>query len=259
MDLNVKGKAAWVVGGGEGIGELVALTLADEGADIAVCDIDEEKANAVAEKVRSKGVRAIASKLDVRDGEQVKEVVGKILAEFSKIDLLAHIPGRGERKSFLETTREDWDFAVQLNLYGPLNTIGAVVNHMVEQKSGKIVTVISDAGRVGEPRNCIYSAAKAGVTGFSKALAQEVGPRNINVNCVSLGMTHTPALGRTGKGLLPPGMDMKDFEAKALKRYPLRRAGEPEDVANVICFLLSDRSRHITGQTISVDGGYCMI
>lgn len=260
MDLNVRGRKAWIVGGGEGIGELVALMLAAEGTDIAVCDIDGAKAEGVGEKVRSKGVKALASALDVRDGEKVNLVAKEILAKFGEIDLLAHIPGRGERKSFLETTKKDWDFSIQLNLYGPLNTIGAVIKHMVERKTGKIVTVISDAGRVGEPRNCVYSAAKAGVAGFVKALAQEVGPSNINVNSVSLGITHTPALERTGQELTRGmGMDRKEFEAKALKRYPLRRAGEPEDIANVICFLLSDRSRHITGQIIHVDGGYAMI
>ena len=129
---------------------------------------------------------------------------------------------------------------------------------MVQRKTGKIVTIISDAGKLGEARNCVYSAAKAGVAGFTKALAQEVGPSNINVNCISLARTETPSLGRTGKDFVPSGMDIKEYEARALKRYPIRRFGQPEDIANVVCFLLSDRSRHITGQILSVNGGFCM-
>jgi 2-hydroxycyclohexanecarboxyl-CoA dehydrogenase len=258
MDLDVKGKVAWITGGGEGIGKLTATMLAQEGADIVLCDIDEVKVQQAAEEIRSKGVRVLPFKLDVRDKEQVTSVMDRSLAEFNNVDLLAHIPGRGERKSFLQTTREDWDFSIQLNLYGPLNTISAVINHMAERKTGKIVTIISDAGKLGEPRNCVYSAAKAGVAGFTKALAQEVGPSNININCIALGRTQTPAMMRTSKDFVRPGMDPKEYEARALRRYPIRRFGEPQDVANVMCFLLSDRSRHITGQIISVDGGYCM-
>ncbi|MCC6887326.1 MAG: SDR family oxidoreductase [Hyphomicrobiales bacterium] len=258
MDLNVRGKVAWITGGGEGIGKLTAMMLAEEGAEIILCDLDEAKVQKAAEEIRAKGVRVLPFKLDVRDKDQVDSVMDRSLAEFNNIDLLAHVPGRGERKSFLQTSREDWDFSIQLNLYGPLNTIGAVINHMAERKTGKIVTVISDAGKLGEPRNCVYSAAKAGVAGFTKALAQEVGPNNVNVNCVALGRTQTPAMLRTSKDFVRSGMDPKEYEARALRRYPMRRFGEPEDVANVMCFLLSDRSRHITGQIISVDGGYCM-
>jgi 2-hydroxycyclohexanecarboxyl-CoA dehydrogenase len=259
MDLNVKGKVAWITGGGEGIGKLSALMLAEEGADIVLCDIDESKVTSAAKEISAKGTRVLPFKLDVRDKGQVENVMEKTLADFKHIDLLAHIPGRGERKSFLETKKEDWDFSIQLNLYGPLNTISTVINHMVERKTGKIVTIISDAGKVGEPRNCVYSAAKAGVAGFTKALAQEVGPSNININCIALGRTHTPAHARSSRDFVRPGMDPKEYDARALRRYPLRRFGEPEDVANVLCFLLSDRSRHMTGQIISVDGGYCMV
>ncbi len=258
MHLNVKEKVGLITGGGEGIGRLVSLMLAEEGAEIAVSDVDGQKAQSVANEVRAKGVRSRAFQLDVGDTEQVNQVVKGTLTELGKIDFLAHIPGRGERKAFLETTKEDWDFVIQLNLYGPLNTIRAVVGHMVERKTGKIVTVISDAGRIGEPRNCVYSAAKAGVVGFTKALAQEVGPSNVNINCVSLGRTHTPAL-MASSNVPVRGMSFEEYESKALRRYPLRRLGEPEDVANMICFLLSDRARHITGQTISVSGGYCMV
>ncbi len=258
MDLNVREKVAWIVGGGEGIGEVVALMFAGEGANIVISDIDIAKAQKVAAAAGSAGAKARAFQLDVRDGARVKQVGEEILATFGQIDMLAHIPGRGERKSFLETAIEDWDYVIKLNLYGPLNTIKAVVGHMVKRKTGKIVTVISDAGRVGEPRNCVYSAAKAGVSAFTKALAKEVGPSNINLNCVSLGLTHTPALLRTIQDFAR-GRDPKDYEERVLRQYPLRRVGEPEDIAAMICFLLSDRAKHITGQTISVDGGYCMV
>lgn len=163
MDLNVKGKVALITGAGEGIGKLTALMLAAEGANVALCDIDESKAKSASEEVRAKGVNALAFQLDVRDKDQVDAVTEKVMAQFNQVDLLAHIPGRGERKSFLKTTREDWDFSIQLNLYGPLNTIGSVINHMVQRKTGKIVTIISDAGKLGEARNlCLFRGQGGG-------------------------------------------------------------------------------------------------
>jgi len=264
MDLMVKDRVALISGGGEGIGERVALMLAEEGANIAVAGRTLSKCENTAEQVRKLGVKALAFGVDVTKQDQANDVVQKTLEEFKKIDIFVNTPGHGERKSFLETTREDWDFAVYLNLYGPLNFIRAIINHMVERKTGKIVTVISDAGRVGEPGNCVYSAAKAGMVAFSKALAQEVGRYNININCVSLGATRTPAAARDRVGYLKgrfgdKAPSVEEFEAKVAKRYPLRRLGEVDDAANAICFLISDRASFITGQTLSVSGGYSLV
>ncbi|MBM3119558.1 MAG: SDR family oxidoreductase [Chloroflexi bacterium] len=262
MDLGVKGSSVFISGGGEGIGKKVALMLAEEEADIAVADIDYPKAESTANEVKQLGARALSFQLDVTNQDQVNEVIQKTLDEFKKIDILVNVPGRGERKSFLETTRDDWDFSVHLNLYGPLNCTRAVINHMVEQKRGKIATVISDAAKVGEPRNCVYAAAKAGVVAFTKSLAQEVGRYGINVNCISLGATNTPGGIRSRADFIKMAggkMTEEEFLAKVVKAYPLGRLGEVEDAANAICFLVSDRAAFITGQTLSVSGGYSMV
>jgi len=262
MDLMARGNVAFITGGGEGIGQKVVLMLAEEGADVSIADVDFAKVENTANQVKRLGVRALTFQLDVTNQEQVNEAVRKTLDEFKKIDILVNIPGRGERKSFLETTREDWDFSVHLNLYGPLNCIRATINHMVERRRGKIVTVISDAAKVGEARNCVYAAAKAGVMAFTKSLAREVGRFNINVNCISLGVTNTPAGIRSRSDFARmAGKDMteEEFLAKAVKSYPLGRLGEVDDAANAICFLVSDRASFITGQTLSVSGGFSMV
>lgn len=254
MDLGVRGKVAFITGAGEGIGEAVALMLAREGACIAAADMDYSKAENTASEVAKLGVKALSFVVDVRNQGQVNEAIQKTLSELNKIDILINVPGRGERKSFLETTREDWDFSVHLNLYGPLNCIRAVINHMVERKSGKIVTVVSDAGKLGEPRNCVYAAAKAGMMAFTKSLAMEVGPHGVNINCVSLGLTNTPAGMRRRQDTAA-----QEFIARVAKSYPMRRVGEVRDAANAICFLVSDSASFITGQTLSVSGGYSMV
>ena len=264
MDLMVKDNVAFITGAGEGIGEEVALMLAKEGANVAIAGRTFSKVENTANKARELGAKVLAFQLDVTNQSQVNEVIQKTLDEFKKIDILVNTPGHGERKSFLQTTKEDWDFAIGLNLYGPMNCIRAVLDHMVERKTGKIVTVISDAGRVGEPGNCVYAAAKAGVVALTKSVAQEVGRYSININCVALSATRTPSAARDREGYIKGRMgdkaiSVEEFEARVAKRYPLRRLGEVEDVANAICFFVSDRASFITGQTLSVDGGYCMV
>jgi len=260
MDLMVKDNVAFITGGGAGVGERVALMLAEEGANIAVAGRTFSKVENTANKVRELGAKALAFQLDVTNRDQVNEVVQKTLDEFKKIDILVHTPGQGEVKRFVETTKEDWDFVVQLNYYGPLNSIKAVLDHMIERKRGKIVTVVSDAARVGDERLCVYSGAKAGVVAFTKAVAREVGRYSININCVSLAATNTPAgIKRRSKWAEIAGVSPEEMAARLAKSYPLRRLGEVDDVANAICFLVSDRARHITGQTLSVSGGYSMV
>jgi len=260
MDLGVKGKVAFINGGGEGIGRLAALTLAEDGADIIVSDMVMENAEATAKMVREKGVKCIPYEVNVTDQQKVKEVVDKAIAEFNRIDMLLHIPGRGERKQFLKSEKKDWDFSVDLNLYAPIFIAKAVVNQMVEQKSGSLTFIVSDAGKVGENNNAVYSAAKGGVMAFSKTLARELGRYNIRSNCVALSAMNTPA-GLKGRAAIFGAASedaIKEIEKKVLKNYSIRRFGEPEDAANALCFLASGRASWITGQTLSVNGGYCM-
>lgn len=261
MDLNVKGKVALITGGGEGIGRMVGLMLAEEGAHTVLGDIDLSKAESVANEVKALGSKALAFNIDITNQDQVNHMVQKAIDEFKRIDILVNVPGRGERTTFSASNRKDWDFSINLNLYGVLNCTKAVIDQMIEQKYGKIVSVVSDAGRVGENMNSVYAAAKGGVIAFSKSLAKEVGRYNINVNCVSLSAMNTPA-GIKWRKEISEGMgeeSWKEYEKKILSNYVIRRFGEVEDAANAICFLASDRASWITGQTLSVNGGYCMI
>lgn len=260
MDLNVTGKVAFITGAGEGIGEIVALMLAEEGAHVALGDFDAERVEDTANKVKALGARCLWSKLDVTDQQQVNESVQKAVQDYGKIDMLVHIPGRGERKPFTASTKEDWDFAVQLNLYGVLYSAKAVMDQMIKQGSGSMVFTVSDAGKVGETNNPVYSAAKGGVIALSKALARELGRYNIRVNCVALSAMNTPGglrFRESVKDML--GSDPAELEKKILRSYAIRRFGNPQDAADALCFLVSDRASWITGQTLSVNGGYCMI
>ncbi len=261
MDLMVKDKVALITGGGEGVGRLVALMLAEEGSDVALGDVDLSKAESVAAEVSALGREALAFKVDVTKWEEVNEMVRKTIDEFKRVDMLVHVPGRGERKSFISSEKADWDFSVNLNLYGVLNTVKAVVGQMVEQRSGSMAFVVSDAGRVGETNNIVYSAAKGGVIAFSKALAKELGRHNIRVNCVALSAMNTPAglQFREGLAAMMGKETPEELNKKILSNYVIRRFGEPEDAANALCFLVSDRAAWITGQTLSVNGGYCMV
>jgi 3-oxoacyl-[acyl-carrier protein] reductase len=274
MDMGIAGKVALVTGGGQGIGRQIALTLAEEGARVAVNDIVLEKAESTAREIRERGGTALAVQADVTDEASVNAMVERVIQELGALDILvnnAGIPlrageggaeggGQGERY-FPAGGRKSWDRTMNLITYGVLNCCQAVVPHMVNSGGGKIVSIISDAGRVGEPRLTTYSMAKAGVIGFSKALAKEVGRHNINVNCVSPGATATPATGNIGQGERTPEQEER---MRAIYRvYPmargLSRLGLPSDIADAVTFLVSQRANWITGQTLSVSGGYSMI
>ncbi len=191
----------------------------------------------------------------------------RVMEEFGRVDILINNAGRGVNweggrtpRPFVETEKQDWDYTVNLCLYGVFNCTKAVLPDMISKKYGKIVNMISDAGRIGEPFLAAYSAAKGGVIAFQKALAKEVGRYNINVNGVSAGATDTERILQARekmKAKLGEEEYKKRHEAM-LKGYPMRRFGEPADLARMCAFLSSDLSRHITGQTISVSGGFSM-
>ena len=249
MELNLDGKVAIITGGGRGIGRSISLAFAREGSIVVVADRDAETAAAVASEIAGLGGKAIPVQMDVTDEPQVRAVVDRVLAEFGRIDILVNNAGWGGMRLFAQSTPQEWNFEINVNLIGVMNCSRAVVQHMIDRRCGKIVSIASDAGKVGEPQSTAYSAAKAGVIAFSKALAKELGPRGINVNTVSPGTIETPlALEQ-----LAPVLD------KVVKRYPLRRLGKPEEVANAVVFLASDAASFITGQSLSVNGGYSMV
>jgi len=268
MDLYLKGKAAIVTGSGEGIGRTTVLTLAEEGVDVVINDIDQSKADKVAEKAKALGVKALAIKAAVDNPEEVNAMVKKVMEEFGRVDILINNAGRGVNweagrtpRPFAETDKEDWDYTIGLCLYGVFNCTRAVLPDMIQRKYGKIVNMISDAGRTGEPFMAAYSAAKGGIVAFQKALAKEVGRHNINVNGVSAGATQTERILRASDAMKEKlGEEaFQKRQEKMLKVYPIRRLGEPIDLARMCVFLSSDASRHITGQTVSVSGGFSMV
>lgn len=244
IDLN--GKVAIVTGSASGIGRETALLFARAGADVGVADLVEEGAKEVCQEIEVLGRIAVPLVVDVTDNNAVNSMVHKALSNFGHIDILVNNAGYATTKGFMKIDSKEYDKDIYVTLYGTLFCTKAVLPAMIERKYGKIVNTISDAGRVGERAQPVYSAAKGGVAAFTKALAKDVGRFNITVNGVSPSFTKTPM---TADALKSVG------EEKLVKNYPLGRLGEPIDIANAILFLSSDLSSWITGQILSVNGG----
>lgn len=203
-------------------------------------------------EIQSQGGNALAIKTDVTILEEAEHMATSVLNKYGQIDILVNNAGIWILKPFSRTSKDDWDKEIKTDFYGVLNCTKAVVETMKEKKRGKIINIASDAGRVGEPIQPIYSGVKGGIIAFGKALAKDVGRYGITVNTVCPSMTETENMEATVK------MD-DETRQRILKLYPLGRFGTPQDVANIVVFLASQRSDYITGQTISCDGGYCMI
>lgn len=248
MELGLKGKVALVTGAGSqiGFGKAICLTLAQEGADIVVNDINLDDAEKTAAAVKSLGRRAIAIKADVTKKAEVEAMVKKALAEFKRIDILVNNAGAmTEPKPFPEQDETDWDKDISLNLKGTMLCSQAVLPSMLEHKYGKIVNISSGTVKVIHPVVSAYSIAKSGVETFTKQLAKVVIKEGINVNCVSPGWSLTNFI----KG------DKEAIKARFLPETPIGRGTEPQDIANAVAFLASDVSADIVGQIIRVDGG----
>ena len=252
--MDLADKVAIVTGSGRGIGRAIALKFARNGAAVAVVDRNAKRANDSAAELTGLGFEAMALKTDVTRKAEVDEMASKVLAEFGSIDILVNNAGWLRWERFLENDPELWDKMIDVNLKGPIYCSRAVLDHMIERKKGKIVNIASDAGRAGMVGQTVYAAAKAGVIGFTKSLAQEVAQYNINVNCVSPGIIETP--------LMIAGMQRSPEVAKEPEKLaqavPLGRIGKPEDVAEAVFFFASSASDYMTGQLISVSGGSLM-
>lgn len=255
--LDLKGRVALITGAGQGVGRQVALQLAAHNAGgIIVNDFHLDRAKAVTEEIRAMGGgKAFAVACDVTDFRAVTSMVETAEGEFGKIDILVNNAGNAgpsdglsNIKPFWETGPEEWANWLGTNLYGVLNCTRASIGGMLKRNEGRVITVISDAGRVGEPHLAVYSGAKAGAAGFMRGLAKAVGRHNITANCVALAGINTPGVA----ALMPDADTMK----KILRAYLIRRLGEPSDAANMILFLASDAASWITGQTYPVNGGY---
>lgn len=263
MDLYLKGKTAIITaGGGENIGgETIPLTLAAEGVEVVMADIAPEKAEKVVGKIKAASGKAAAIKTDVTNYAEVEAMVKKTLELFGKIDILVNVAGGDIFMPFVDTTPEIRDRLVNLNYKGMMNCCRLVLPHMIEKRSGAIVSIASDAARIGEFREGVYSGCKAAQIALSKTIARENGRHGIRINIICPGMvprqpSETPAQPSERRG--PAPMTAEQLEKIAHDFYPLRRLGTPQDIANAVAFLVSDRASWITGQTLSVSGGYSM-
>ncbi|MEM2247846.1 MAG: SDR family NAD(P)-dependent oxidoreductase [Thermoproteota archaeon] len=244
--FNLDGKVAIVTGAAQGIGKEIALLLARSGARTVIIDVSD-KIFDVMKEIEAFGQDSLAIKCDVSNGEEVKNAVKEVIGRFGRIDILVNNAGIYPFKQFTEMTERDWDKVLNVNLKGVFHFTRFVLPKMMEQRKGKIINIASVAGSVvGFPNLAHYSASKAGIVGFTKALALEVAQYNINVNAISPGPILTPGTKALGK---------ETYE-QIRKSIPLGRWGKPEDVANLVLFLASDESDFITGQNIVIDGGY---
>ncbi|PLX40369.1 MAG: short-chain dehydrogenase [Deltaproteobacteria bacterium] len=261
MNLGLEGKTAIVTGGASNIGKAICMKFAQEGANVVVVDWDEAQAKAVSEEIAGMGKQAIAVKTDVTDDVQVNDMVAMVVEKYGNIDILVNSVGGTLDDYFMKENKEKWAKTVNMNLWSVIHCTRSVLDRMVEQNSGSIVSVGSDAGRAGEFREAVYAASKGGVIAFSKSLAKELGRNGIRFNVVCPGLT-PPKPENMGKGShWQAQIDTFTDEVlkKAVKAYPLRKIGTADDTANAVIFLASDCAGNITGQTLSVSGGYTMM
>jgi 3-oxoacyl-[acyl-carrier protein] reductase len=244
--MRFQGRVALVTGGGRGIGAATAQLLAAEGARVAVSDMDISPATQVAAPIHG-----IALACDVTDRDQVEAMVSRTVKEYGRLDILVACAGITRDNLLYKMTDEDWDAVIDTHLKGTFLCARAAQRHMVEQKSGKMV-FLSSTSALGNRGQANYSAAKAGLQGMARTLAIELGPFNINVNSVAPGFVETRMTRATSERL---GIDFEAFKIGAASQIPLRRVGQPEDIASVIAFLCSDESSFVSGQTIYVRGG----
>jgi 2-hydroxycyclohexanecarboxyl-CoA dehydrogenase len=265
MELGLKGKVAIVTGGASNIGRGISLGFAKEGAQVVIAEIDMPQGRKVVQEAKNFGLEPLLCEADVTKMNQVEEMAEKTISRFGRIDVLVNNVGWGFDRPFLEKPREEWEKEIAINFWGTLNCIRATIGQMVKQKNGKIVSIGSDAGRMGEYNEEVYSACKAGVIAMSKSLARAFGRYGINVNVVCPGATmpesndHFGEKSMFGPGGILSGTLTPEIQEKIIKKYPLRKVGRPQDLANAVLFLSSEIAGHITGQTLSVSGGYTMV
>jgi NAD(P)-dependent dehydrogenase (short-subunit alcohol dehydrogenase family) len=268
--IDLAGRRALVTGGGQGIGRATAHALAEAGASVVVDDVVADRAEGVAAEIRDTGREAEAAAFDVTDRRAVRTAVD----ELGGVDILVNNAGNagtegfGPLVPFAVTDPDTWDRYLRVNLYGVMYCTHAVLPAMIAKGDGRIVTVVSDAGRFGDAYLAPYAAAKAGAAGFCRSVAREVGRHGITVNCVSLGTVRTTAAVAVDGTDPDPDPDQpsqrgghddaEEAMRRRLRRYIIRRPGEPADVAAMVTYLASPLASWITGQTYPVNGGYTL-
>ena len=248
--MRLKGKKAIVTGGAAGIGRSIALALADEGADVAIADLQTAKAQAVAKQIEQKGRRAVAITCDVGDPVQVEAMVSQAVEEMGGLHILVNNAAIILQGLFWETTPEDWNRIIRNNLSSVFYCSRAAARVMIEQKQGGcIISMSSIHATLSEPQAGAYTAAKGGIEAFSRTMASELAPYKIRVNCVAPGATYSE---------LTTPMYTEQVKQALFQRVPMKEIAQPEWIADGVVFLASEESRYITGQVLTIDGGYVM-
>jgi 2-hydroxycyclohexanecarboxyl-CoA dehydrogenase len=260
MDLGLTDKGVIVTGGASNIGRAISLGFAAEGARVLIADIDEPQARAVA--AEDPAGRIVHRRTDVTDAADVTAAVNHAIETFGGVDVLVNCAGWTVDRLFMDKPRSEWEREIDIDMWGFINATRAVLDHMIGRGSGHIVSIASDAGRIGEWREAVYSGTKAAVIAMSKAIAKEVGRNGITLNVVCPGFI--PGAPETsGEQSIWRAEQGAQFDEETLRKvarsYPLRRLGTPEDVVGPVLLLASDRASYVTGQTLSVSGGYTMI
>ncbi|TAK88181.1 MAG: 3-oxoacyl-ACP reductase FabG [Betaproteobacteria bacterium] len=249
IELNLSGKTAVVTGGASGIGKATTLELAQAGARVLLADIDEKNGAQVAAEARAQGLQVEYMHVDLTDAASVDRFADEALQRAGgRVDILVNTAGWGRIEPFVQNHSDFWERIMAINLMGPIRLTKQLLPAMFEARSGKVINVASDAGRVGSLGETVYSAAKGGLIAFSKSLAREAARFNVNVNCVCPGPTDTPLLAAV------PEKHREAF----VRATPLRRIGKPKEVADAILFFAADSSDYVTGQVLSVSGGLTM-
>jgi len=242
-------RVAVVTGSASGIGKATAEALAGEGATVCIGDIAADKGEAVAAELRAKGRQAEYFSLDLTDRDSIAKFAAAVLKRFGRVDILVNGAGWGKTVPFVDSDDAFWEKVINLNFIGPMRLTKALLPQMFERKYGRVVSVSSDAGRVGSLGETVYSGAKAGLIGFSKGLAREGARYNVTVNVVCPGPTDTPLLAAVPE----------KYRDAFIKAIPMRRFGQPAEVAEAIVFFAGPNTGYITGQVLSVSGGLTMV
>jgi 2-hydroxycyclohexanecarboxyl-CoA dehydrogenase len=264
MELDIRSKTVVVTGGGSNIGRSICLAFAAEGAKLVIADIDQAQGEKVANEARAAGAEgAIAHRTDITNIDSVTKMVDRARSEFGPIDILVNNVGWTIEGLFIEQDRAQWEKEIQINLWGMINCTRTVLDDMIARRSGIVISMGSDAARMGEFREGVYAACKAGVVALTKTLAREYGKYGIRFNVVCPGTTMPDSDDEISEGSMwaqgQKRWNTPEMRERIAKVYPLRRIARPGEVAPVVVFLASAGASFITGQTISASGGYTMI